>query len=76
MKYWVLVFCHIQVDKGRRQQKPIEKQKKISNKMTMTMTLREVQLTDVSVGVMTPRIKESVALMRLAILARCALTHG
>ena len=50
--------------------------------LAVTMTLKEVQhlsmkagLTGVSVGVMTPRKKESVALMRLALEARCALTH-
>ena len=51
--------------------------------MTMTMTHSKKSnicqwrpgLTCVSVGVMTPRKKESVALMRLALLARCALAH-
>ena len=51
--------------------------------MIMTMTLREVQhlsmeglaFAGVSVGVMTPRKKESVALMWLALLASCALAH-
>ena len=51
--------------------------------MTMTMTHSEKSnihqsrpgLTGKSVGVMTPLKKESVALMKLALLARCAQTH-
>ena len=50
--------------------------------MTMTMTLKEVQHLSIKAWPYRrecrghdPAKKESVALVRLALLARCALTH-
>ena len=50
--------------------------------MTMTMTLREVQHLSMEAWPYSrecrghrPREKKTVALMRLAVLAKCALTH-